>query len=261
MMDLQLPIIDLHCHGGPYRAFHVPGGDGDGMIAEMDAFGVDAAVLSAHQSISADYRMGNRLSVSWARRHPGRLWVWVVVNPNYPDDVLSQLEWGFSTGVVKGVKIHPELNGDYPMDGPGYQAMWEYAAAHKVPVLFHTYFGGDRLEVIDRLAARYPGATLVVGHSAVDLGLDGAADLARRHDNVVLDITGPQGVPGVVERLVASVGSDRLAFGSDMPFIDLGTMLGPVLYADISQADREAILWKTSARILGLDRHDILINP
>lgn len=246
------PIIDLHCHGGNYRAFHIPENTPRGMLHEMDSYGVSAIMLSSHQAISADYREGNRLSIEWARRYPGRIWAYMVVNPNYPDEMTDELETCLNSGVVRGIKIHPELNGDYPMDGSGYETMWAFAAEHRLPVLFHTYFGGDRLHVIDELAATYPTVTMIVGHAAVDLGVEGAVELANTRENVVLDITAPQNKPGIVEFLVKHVSSSQLAFGSDMPFLDLGTMLGPIIYADISEPDREAVLYKTSARILGL---------
>lgn len=247
------PIIDIHCHGGSYRAFHIPWNDAAGMIDELDACGVDVACVSTHRAISADWRRGNDLTMQYVDEFPKRLVGYAGVNPNYPHAVLPELERCFASGRVKGIKIHPELHGDYPMDGPNYRPMWEFAAERRLAVLFHTYFGGDRLEVIERLAVEYPTVTFLVGHCAVDLGLEPAAAMASRRPNVVLDITGPQGAAGVVEHLARRVPSQRLAFGSDMPFLDLGTMLGAVVHADIPAEDKEQILWRTAARVLGIE--------
>lgn len=49
-----------------------------------------------------------------------------------------------------------------------------------------------------------------------------------------LDITGPQIFAGVVEFLAARVPAEQLVFGSDMPFLDLGTRLRPVVHARMS---------------------------
>lgn len=247
------PIIDIHLHGGVYRAFHVPGGDGEGLVAEMDACGVDLGVVSSHCAIASDYRLGNDITLQWVRKHPDRLLAYCYINPNYPAEIEEELHRCFATGLCRGIKIHPELNGDYPMDGRNYQGMWRYAAERRLPVLFHTYFGGDRLEVIEWLAGEYETATFLVGHCAFDLGLEKAVQMARRRPNMVLDITGPQRFNGVVEYLVGNLGADRVAYGSDMPFIDLGTMLGAVLHAGISEEEKEQVLWRTAARILNLD--------
>jgi uncharacterized protein len=251
--EKRYPIIDAHLHGGFYRAFGVYGGDGAGMVSEMDACGVDLGVLSSHCAIASDFRLGNDLTMSWVRQYPQRLIGYCYINPNYPGEVEAELDRCFATGLFRGIKIHPELNGDYPMDGPNYRPMWRYAAEHRVPVLFHTYFGGDRHEVMERLAAEYETATFLVGHCAVDLGLEKSVAMARRRPNMILDITGPQRQNGIVEYLVGSLGADRILYGSDMPFIDLGTMVGAVLHAHISEAEREQLFWQTAARIFRLD--------
>lgn len=253
LFEKPFPIIDAHLHGGPYRAFHVMGGDGGGMVTEMNACGVDLGIVSSHCAIASDFRLGNNLTMQWVREHPDRLIGYCYVNPNYPALVEEELARCFATDCFRGIKIHPELNGDYPMDGPNYRPMWRYAAEHRLPVLFHTYFGGDRLDVIERLAAEYETATFIVGHSALDLGLDKSTAMALRRPNMVLDITGPQRQNGVVEYLVAQVGAERILYGSDMPFIDLGTMVGALLHARISLADKEQIFWKTAARVFRLD--------
>lgn len=251
--EKRYPIIDAHLHGGPYRAFAVHGGDGAGMVSEMDACGIDLGVVSSHCAIASDFKLGNDLTMQWVCENPDRLIGYCYVNPHYPAEVGAEIARCFATGHFRAIKIHPELNGDYPMDGPNYRSMWRYAAENRLTVLFHTYFGGDRLEVIERLAGEYEDATFLVGHCALDLGLSKSVAMARRRPNMVLDITGPQRQNGVVEYLVGSLGADRLLYGSDMPFIDLGTMIGAVLHAQISDEEREQLLWKTAARIFKID--------
>src|SRR5919202_5977850 len=114
--EKRCPIIDIHLHGGPYRAFHVHRGDGDGLVAEMDACGVDVGVVSSHCAISSDYVLGNDLTAEWVRQHERRLVGFCVVNPRYgATAVQHEIARCFATGRFKGFKIHPELHGDYPM--------------------------------------------------------------------------------------------------------------------------------------------------
>lgn len=249
----RTPIIDAHAHMGDYRNFHIPFNDADGMVVGFDSIGVDVACVSHHASISADHTHGNAQIAAAVRRHPDRLVGLCVLNPNYPETAEDEIERCFAVPGFRGFKAHPELHGDYPLDGPGYQPMWEHADRHGLPVLSHSYFGGDRLEVFERLARRYPGATVLLGHAGLDLGLDAAAALANRLDNLVLDMTAMQRHSTAVEYLVARTDPTRLVWGSDSPFIDPGLLLGAVVHADIDADVRDAILHHNAARILGID--------
>jgi uncharacterized protein len=244
-------IIDGHTHMGDYYNFHIPWSNESGMIEAMDAYGIAVAVVSHHASIAADYRFGNDTIIAAMRQYPGRFIGYAGINPNYPHDVLPELERCIAAGMC-AVKLHPELHGDYPLDGANYRPMWEYAAAHSMVVLTHTYFNGDRLDVIERLAQQYPTATILLGHCALDLGLDRACDLACRQPNIIMDLCGPQIFGGVVEYLVGRVPIERITWGSDAPFLDIGPLLGSILYARISREEKAKILGLNMARLLDI---------
>jgi uncharacterized protein len=255
----RTPIIDAHAHMGDYRNFHIPDNGPDGMLVQFDAVGIDVACVSHHASISADHLHGNDQIVRAVQRHPDRFVGLCVLNPHYPDTAEATIEHCFAQPGFRGFKAHPELHGDYPLDGPGYQPMWEYADRHGLPVLSHSYFGGDRLEVFERLARRYVNATVLLGHAGLDLGLDRAAALANRLDNLVLDMTAMQRHGHAVEYLAARAEPSKLVWGSDSPFIDPGLVLGAVVHADIDEGVRDAILYGNMARILGIEvRHGAL---
>lgn len=247
------PIIDAHAHMGSYRNFNIPWNDADGMIEQMDAAGIDLACVSHHASISADHTYGNSIIRAAVSQHPGRFLGYCVINPNYPESASSEIEKCFATGSFAGFKAHPELHGNYPLNGPGYEPMWKYADAHGLPVLFHSYFAGDQLAIFESLANLYPGATLLLGHAGLDLGLDNAVALTTRVDNVVLDMTAMQRHCWAVEYLAARASPERLVWGSDSPFIDPTPMLGAIALAAIPESVRDAILYHNMARILRID--------
>jgi uncharacterized protein len=231
---------------GPFRNFHVPWNDAAGMIDTLDAYAIDVALVAPHAAISSDPLFGNRLAGEAAAANPGRLYAYYTVNPFY--DQLNRLEIPrrFGEPWFKGFKVHPELHGDYPLEGDGYTRMWRFAADRQLPVLSHTYFGGDRLEVFARLATEYPSVPILVGHLAFDLGLDNAFRLADEHANIYLDLTGPLRWNGVVERVVTTVGADRVVYGSDIPFLDPGLQLGAIVYSTLSEKDADQVLGGTA---------------
>lgn len=253
------PIIDGHAHMGYYRNFHIPANSADGMIARFDQVGIDAACVSHHAGISADARDGNSAVIEAVRRHPNRLIGFCVINPNYPEDTAGEVERCFGAG-FRGFKVHPELHGNYPLEGPGYQEMWRYANAHALPVLSHSYFGGDSLETFERLALTYPGATVLLGHAGLDLGLDNALGLLERTSNVILDMTAMQRHCWGVEYLARRADPARLTWGSDSPFIDPGPILGAVVHADVPADVKTAILYHNMARILRIRIADGMIG-
>ncbi|MGH3469374.1 MAG: amidohydrolase family protein [Thermocrispum sp.] len=245
-------VVDAHCHLGYFRNFHIPDNDSGGVVAVFDQLGIDAGVVAAHAGISSDFRRGNDEVAEAADRHPGRIFGYCCINPNYPDDVAAELERCFDHPSFRGIKLHPELHDDYPLDGPGYRRVWDFAADRKVPVLVHSYFGGDSLDVIAATAQRYQGATLVLGHGGLDLGVPDVVRLVRRLPNVVLDLTGPASWDGLVEYLVSEVGAERLVFGSDIPFVNPAVQLGGCAYARIDADDRRQILGDNAAQLFGL---------
>lgn len=245
-------IVDAHCHLAYFRNFHIPDPDADGMVRVMDALGIDVALVASHAGISSDYALGNDLTLAATRAHPGRLFAYCCINPNFPEQVRAELERCFAHPEFRAIKVHPELHGDYPLDGRGYRPMWEFANEHKLPLLSHTYFGGDRIEVFVRLAQAYPQVPILVGHSGLDLGLDHVIDAVRPYENLILDLTGPQAYEGVVEKLVGEVGAARIVYGSDMPFTNAALQLGGTLYARITREEKERILGLNSAKLFRL---------
>ncbi|MFD0663585.1 amidohydrolase family protein [Thermocatellispora tengchongensis] len=243
--------MDVHCHLGAFRNFHIPGHDIDAMVEVMDLLGVDVAVVAAHAGIYADYRFGNDQVAEAARRHPGRVLGYCCVNPNYAAEVRGELERCFADPAFRGIKLHPELHGDYPLDGPAYRPVWEFAAERRVPVLSHSYFGGDPLGVFAALADEYPTVPLLLGHAGLDYGLDRVVDVVGERPNIHLDLTGPLSWDGVVEFLVAELGAERLLYGSDMPFMNAPLQFGGCVYARVDRAAKERVLGANAAALFG----------
>lgn len=246
-------IIDMHCHMGHFRNFQIPYNDVHGMIPGMDAMGIDIACVTHHAGISSDFRYGNDKVAEAMRLYPGRIVGYCTINPNFPGEVRSEMERCIDGMGFKALKVHPELHDDYPLDGPNYEAVWEFAHDRKLPLLSHTYSGGDSLDVFARLADKYPNVTILLGHLAFDKGLDRSFAMVKEHPNVVIDLTGPVQFHGVVERAVKAVGADRVVYGSDIPFRDAATQLGNVLHAELTREEKAKILGLNSKRIFRIE--------
>lgn len=245
------PIIDAHAHVGPYSEFFIPRCEPADLVRVMDRCGVDRAVLSSHLAIQLDARRGNEATAAAVAAHPERLAGYFVINPwQQPVDELAR--WADDPRFV-GVKLHPDLH-VYPLTGNRYTPVWEFAARTGCPVLTHTWTGSpyDDLAQVGVVADRYPEVVLLAGHAgASHAGFEQAIEVAAAHPRLVLEICGSYNSGAVITRMVRALGPSQVVFGSDQPFIDLRCSLGRVVFADLDETDRAAVLGGTARRLFG----------
>src|SRR5262249_42588562 len=145
---------------------------------------------------------------------------------------------------------------------------------HGLLVLVHTFGESpfDAPDLLAEVAVRYPRARLLMGHSGYGQWERSAA-IARDLANVYLDLTSvvqaidfsqmPSGsmmpaapslsphVNGVIEYLVETSGSNKVVFGSDLPWYSQLYHAGAVLFARISDDARHDILHRNAEQLLG----------
>lgn len=243
-------IVDAHAHSGPYSLFFIPESDPAAMVRVMDRCGVQLTVFAPNLAIQLDAADGNTEAAAAVSRFPGRLLGYLTINP-WQDPAAELARWA-GDDRFGGIKLHPDLH-HYPVTGPLFDPVWEFAAATKGPVLIHTSANSayNSLEMIEQLAEKHPEVTFLAGHAgSVPHGFEAAMGVAQRHPNVVLEICGTFNHGDVLTRAVAEVGADQVVFGSDFPFIDLRFSLGRVVFAHISEEERAAVLGGTMTRLL-----------
>ncbi|MEV6964316.1 amidohydrolase family protein [Hamadaea sp. NPDC051192] len=250
----QFTIVDAHAHAGPYSLFFIPDSGPDAMVRVMDRCGVSRALFSSHLAIQLDASAGNDVTAAAVSAHPGRLSGYLVINPW--QDPRAEAERYADDPRFAGIKLHPSLH-HYALTGPRYAAAFEYAELTGCPVLTHTYAGSewDDLSVVAAVAERYPSVTILAGHSGITpTGFDSAIAVARRMPNVVLEVCGSFMRGEDIIRMVGELGADRVVFGSDFPFIDLRMSLGRVIFAQLSDEERAAVLGGTMLSLLSRQR-------
>ena len=245
--------VDVHGHLGEYGQFRVPCGAAGDLVRRMDLLGVERLVLSAHAAFASDYRWGNYLAAEAAARHPGRIFFYAVANPGYPEEIEGELDRCADRPGFAGVKLHPAVHA-CALESPGYAPAWRWALRRSAPVLTHYWSGNPHCGEgnVHRVAGEYPEVQLILAHlGGFDRGCAGLPALAREHAHLWFDTAGSRHPRGTLEALVAAGLADRLLYGSDMPFIDPGGQLGKVLYANIAEEVRGAILGGNARRLFG----------
>ncbi|WP_163509082.1 amidohydrolase family protein [Fodinicola acaciae] len=245
-------VVDAHAHLGPYSRFFIPGPDAAAMVAVMDRAGVRLAVLSSHRAIQHDARAGNVETLRAVQRFPDRLAGYAVVNPwQCPEEAVARLadEPGFV-----GVKVHPDLH-HYPLTGPAYEPLWDYAARTGLPVLTHTWLPSayNTPAQADELLTLWPRLRLVLGHAGGTVpGMAAAIEVVQRHPTAFLELCGSSMTGALIGWLVRGVGHRQVLFGSDFPFIEQRMSLGRAVNAGLPPEALAAVLGGNAMALFGL---------
>ena len=261
------PIIDMHGHYGAFCWVYMPRSNGHEMIDSMDRQGVKALVLSSHTALFHDVDAGNDLTRAVVRRYPGRFYGYVVVNPNFPASLQKELAQFQKGNGFLGFKLLPDYH-QHPITGAKYAPVLEYADRHQLCVLAHTwgFSPHDGPALVAEVAKRYPNITFFMGHSGYGEWETSIA-VARDYDNVYLELTAtyathegivlkwcPEenfgiGVNGIIEQMVEGAGSEKILFGTDLPWYSPHYAAGAILYSHISETDVHNIFHKNAERI------------
>ena len=200
----------------------------DELLAEMDAAGVDAALIHPPTPWAPD---SNELAVEAARKHPDRL----AVLGNFP------LDRPESRALVDGWKRRPGMLGlrftflqphqkTWPTDGT-MDWLWPAAERAGVPVAL---LAGSFMPVVGQVAERHPGLKLIVDHLGRTSGTKDAAAFASlpemlalaRHPNVAIKATGApsysseaypyRNIHGYLRQIYDAFGPERMFWGTDI---------------------------------------------
>ena len=245
------PVYDMHGHMGHFRGIYFPRPGPKEMIESMDSAGVRLLLFSHHESLFAGPDAAGIPGSDAVRQYPERFRLYLLVNPNYPlseKDLAATIETSADTFV--GLKFLSDYHRK-PLSDDGYRAAWEYADQRELFVLAHTWGGSefDGEEQVRLCAERYPRVRFFLGHS-LSGHWDRAVAVARDHPNVYLELTAVLDDRGVIERFVEGVGSERLLFGTDLPWFDPHQGIGAVLSAHVTDEDAHNIFHRNAEALL-----------
>nr|MBI2904431.1 amidohydrolase [Chloroflexota bacterium] len=154
----------------------------------------------------------------------GRLLPFASLNPFVVNDLADELERLVKEFGFRGFKVYPVYQHHYVNDSRMYPL---YARAQElgVPMLVHTgssVFKGARIKYgdplhLDDVAIDFPRLTILMAHSGRPFWYAQAFWMARRHENVYMEISGLPGKKLLeyfpdLERL-----ADKVVYGSDWP--------------------------------------------
>lgn len=192
----------------------------------------------------------------------GRLLPFASINPYITNNLGAELQRLVDEFEFKGIKIYPPYQHHYPNDARMYPL---YAKAQELgmPVLVHTgssVFKGARIKyadplLLDDVAIDFPEMTILLAHSGRPFWYEQAFWLARRHENVYLEVSGLPGKKLLEYFPRLEEIHQKVVYGSDWPGNpDLNRNVEAIQKLPISETAKESILHNNAAAILGLNQ-------
>ncbi|HEV2671606.1 MAG TPA: amidohydrolase family protein [Gemmatimonadales bacterium] len=199
-----------------------------------------------------DVTAGNDALLALQREHADMIRGYVCVNPNYTAHARAEIVRGIDAGMI-GIKLAASRRADDRLLDP----IAELARERRVPVLQHIWQhrrrdwpGQEASDAVElcTLARRHPDVAFILAH--IGGGGDWLHSLHAVRDmpNVYVDLSGSGVDGGMLEECVASVGVNRLLWGTDLT---METGWAKLRYLELLLTKEELALvrWKNAARI------------
>jgi len=189
-------------------------------------------------------------------RWPDRFIGMIQVNAHDVAASLDALNRWIRDGPMRGVYFAGGGPGALPCTHANIIPLVERIAELNGLIMQHTWYktggkqgpGESTPAELSELAARYPDQPFICAHAGGEWeqGIRAVED----HPNVWVETSGFDATAGFMEMAVRDLGAHRILFGSHLPSRSLGTELGKVLGARISEAEKKQILGGNFRRLL-----------
>ncbi len=246
----ECPIYDMHGHMGAHNAITFPLTEADEMAAHLKR--INGKLVFCHHWALFSPDFTNTECYEIVRRHADRMRIYIAINPHYPEIVQHDMDmYDTWKPLAVGFKILPDYHQVKASD-KRYAPALERADAEKALVLFHTWGGSpfDGPEEMRKVIEKYPNIRYILGHSFCGLWDEATRMVRDFPENVYLELTSIPGSAGSIEQLVAGAGSDRILFGTDLPWFDEYQAVGGIVGAKISEDDMHNILHRNAQRLI-----------
>lgn len=243
-----MKIIDIHSHFNIGSPFDCPESEIHKrnlsfMLADYDNCGISVGAFSPYSSIlnggEKDIYNDNERAFALANANE-RVYQWLVLDPRQ-EVLFEQIRSLIKGKKTLGIKIH-SLPGCHNYDINEYaDKIFSFANELCCFVLMHP----DKIEDMVQYADKYPNMKLIIAH-IFGVGHIEAIEQAK-YGNIFTDTSaGANNLNNIIEYAVERVGSEKIFFGTDT--YSCGAQTGRILYARISEKDKENIFYKNAKR-------------
>jgi len=255
--------IDVHGHFGIYDSGENNmvsrlrdkffSGDISLVLSRAAAVNIEKTFVSPMKALmpnGGDPIAGNQESKKIASKY-SEVRFWAVLNPQVTE-IWEQVKEIVSHPQCVGIKIHPVLH-HYEIRKEG-EKIFNFAFKHQIIVLSHSGQHGALPKDFVPFLNEYPEVIFIfahLGNSDENNFTDQIRAIQKcKSSNVYVDTSSANSMcSGLVEWAVKEIGSQRILFGSDTPLYSVASQKARIEYAEISEEDKENILYKNAIKI------------
>jgi predicted TIM-barrel fold metal-dependent hydrolase len=227
-------IFDCHLHSpadsGEEWQWHKVTETFDDFVRYLDKTGVKKGIINSQRSYAVnpdEFRAGNREVARNVEKYRGRFLGACVVNPQYIDEALKEIEFchdqlGF---VWVGELCNYMVPYNYSLKE--FEQLVEQVVKLNMVLALHTEHGE-----MEYITQKFPEATIAFAHFGDDHEYEDIfkrIDMVAQNPNYYLDTSGyGHDRVGVLEYAVKKIGPDRVLFGSDFSINDPSTVIARI---------------------------------
>ena len=263
----QYRIIDAHCHIYPDKIaqkasdstgsfYHLPSlldGRVSTLLSHGEAAGISHFVVQSVATTPKQVSSINRFIAEAVAESNGKFTGLGTLHPD-SEDIEGDVNELLSLG-LKGVKLHPDIQ-RFKIDDYRMLKIYELCEG-RLPILMHTgdcrydFSNPNRLIPILQI---YRDLTVIGAHFGGWSVWEDATKQLKDFPNLYVDCSSSLYAlsPEKARELILAYGTDRVLFGTDYPLWEPETELARFLKIELTEEQRDAILFGNAARLFGI---------
>jgi len=218
------------------------------LLADMDHFGIERALVYHDLSKSYDPAVGNERLMETIRGHDRLLPCWALL-PHHSGDMKEprSLVRELRERDVRAVRLYPKTHSFSLAEWCCGELLGELEQA-RLPLLLES--DEANLDEVASLAAAHPNLPVVL--CSISYRLDRCIyPLFQKHRNLHLELSW-YSVHRGIETFCVKLGAEQLLFGTRIPTFTPGAAVTHLSYAEISEQQREMIASGNLRKLLGI---------
>ena len=260
-------IIDAHCHiypdkiaqraadstGDFYDLIPVFDGKISTLLEQGEKVGIEHFIVQSVATSPSQVSSINKFIANAVAQGKGMFTGLGTLHPE-SESLEAEVEEIIALG-LKGVKLHPDIQ-QFRIDDPRMMKIYELCEG-KLPILLHT--GDSRFDYsnpnrVKPVLDTFKNLTVVGAHLGGWSVWDEAVKVLPAYENFYVDCSSSLYTLSSEKatELIKAYGTDRVLFGTDYPMWDTQTEKDSFMKLDLTEEEREDILYNNAARIFDI---------
>jgi len=232
---MKIKFIDANCMIGKWLAPKLYFETAKQLVSELDYHSIEKALVFHSLAWQYDPDAGNRQLLEEIGNTKKLLPVFAVAPWNTSSEMLDGEAMGEIRGKAFAVRV-------FPRDQNFLFSKWmspvlEFLEGIRIPV-FINYDQADFRD-LDEILASHPKLPVIISHTSYRISRL-LFTLFEKYRNFYMEISSFMSYEGF-EEVCKRFGAEKMVFGTRMPFADPGGMLARIIYADISDKEKQLI--------------------